>query len=53
MYVNDMCALSADEVLLACDAANLLTVSLHNAQSQGQREVRGALRQNIFKITAF
>ena len=32
LYVFDMCALSADEVLLACGRAGLRVVSLHTAQ---------------------
>ena len=32
LHVRDMCALSADEVLLACGAAGLRAVSLQNAQ---------------------
>ena len=32
LFVFDMCALSAEEVLLACSAAGLRAVSLHNTQ---------------------
>ena len=32
LSVYDMCALSADEVLLACGDAGLRAVSLHNSQ---------------------
>ena len=32
LYVSDMCALSADEVLLSCGAAGLRSVSPHTAQ---------------------
>ena len=32
LYVSSMCALSADEVLLACGAAGLRAVSLHTGQ---------------------
>ena len=36
LTVTDMCALSADEVLLECDNAGLRTVSLHTAQLAAQ-----------------
>ena len=43
LIVYDMCALSADEVLLACGPAGLRAVSLHTAQLVAQLEP-GAIR---------
>ena len=49
LYVNDMCALSADEVLLSCGAADLRAVSLHNAQLVAHES--SAIRDAVWGVT--
>ena len=44
LHVFDMCALSADEVLLACGPAGLRAVTLHTAQHST------AIRDNVWRV---
>ena len=48
LYVYGMCALSADKVLLACGAAGLRAVSLHNAQLVAHES--SAIRDNVWGV---
>ena len=48
LFASDMCALSADEVLLACGTASLRAVSLHTAQLAAHES--SAIRDDVWGV---